>query len=200
MDLSSQIEAVLFFTGEPLTMRELAKMLKVSEGEIEGGLMRLRDKLTGRGVTLVENGEQIALRTAAEASDLILQIRKEELEKDLGKAGLETLAIIVYQGPVTRARIDYIRGVNSAFIVRQLMVRGLVERVDNPTDARSFLYKPTLELLSFLGISSLDDLPDMQTIKNELASFESDGQDSTPPAHASTEPSHIAGSDSDTTT
>jgi segregation and condensation protein B len=195
MDLASQIESLLFFTGEPLTLRELSKMLKVSEGEIEGGLMRLRDRLTDRGITLVENGNEIMLRTAPEASDLILQIRKEELEKDLGKAGLETLAIILYQGPVTRARIDYIRGVNSAFIVRQLMVRGLIERGDNPADARSFLYKPTLELLSFLGLPSVDDLPDIQAIRNELASFESHEQGTITPPHAPTEPSHSTGTD-----
>ena len=193
MDLPSQIEAILFFTGEPLTFRELAKMLKVSEADIEGGIMRLRDRLSGHGIALIENGKEVALRTAPLASDLILEIRKEALEKDLGKAGLETLAIILYQGPVTRARIDYIRGVNSAFIVRQLMVRGLVERVDNPADARSFLYKPTMELLSFLGLSSVNDLPDMQAIKDELASFESRGEEPTASSNATTEPSHSAG-------
>jgi segregation and condensation protein B len=193
MDLPSQIEAILFFTGEPLKHKELAKMLNASEADIEGGIMRLRDRLSGHGIALIENGGEVMLRTAPVASDLITKIRKEALEKDLGKAGLETLAIIVYQGPVTRARIDYIRGVNSAFIVRQLMVRGLVERVDNPADARSFLYKPTMELLSFLGLSSVSDLPDMQAIKDELASFESQGDATLTPSNATTEPSHSAG-------
>ena len=192
MDLPSQIEAVLFFTGEPLTLRELAKMLKTSEADIEGGIMRLRDRLSGHGIALIENGGEVMLRTAPLVSDLILQIRKEEMEKDLGKAGLETLSIILYQGPVTRARIDYIRGVNSAFIVRQLMVRGLIERIDNPSDARSFLYKPTLELLSFLGLSSVNDLPDMQAIKDELTSFESQGEETATPSNAATKPSHSA--------
>lgn len=203
MDLSSQLEAVLFFTGGPMTVRELSKMFAVSEGEIEGAVVRLRSKLSGRGIALVENGRELMLRTAPDMSDLVLRIRKQELEKDLGKAGLETLAIVLYQGPVTRARIDFIRGVNSAFIVRQLMVRGLIERVDNPTDQRSFLYKPTLELLSFLGISSVTDLPDLSAIKDELASFEARHMLSDAPSHASTEPSvhtdALADADADST-
>lgn len=191
LDLSAQLEAILFFTGDTLTIRELSRMLKTTEDAVRKGLEELAEKLRGRGVTLMRNDNEVRLATAPETSDLITQIRKEELEKDIGKAGLETLAIILYQGPVTRARIDYVRGVNSAFIVRQLMVRGLIERVDNPDDARSFLYKPTLELVSFLGLSSTSDLPDMQAIKEELASFEMrrDETESRPENNASTESS-----------
>ncbi|MBP9771804.1 MAG: SMC-Scp complex subunit ScpB [Candidatus Pacebacteria bacterium] len=192
MNLSSNIEAVLFFTGEATTVKELSRMLKVSETDVRNGLTELREKLMGRGIVLMENGDEIALHTAPDASDLITAIRKEELERDLGKAGLETLAIVLYQGPVTRARIDYIRGVNSAFIVRQLLVRGLVERVDNPQDQRSFLYKPTLELLSFLGISSVTELPDMQTVLSELAAFESRAIETDTPLDATTKPTNDA--------
>ncbi len=186
MDLSTKIEAILFFTGEPMMIGELAKMLQASEDEIKESVTGLREKLTGRGIALMENGPELALRTHPALSDLIMTIRKEELEKDLGKAGLETLALILYQGPITRARIDYVRGVNSTFIIRQLMVRGLVERIDNPVDQRSFLYKPTLELLSFLGLSSVSDLPDAHTIREELASFEARA---TEPTDASDPPS-----------
>lgn len=171
MSLAARIEAILFYLGEPATVRQLSSMLKATDADVRGGLLELRETLAGRGMALIENGDEVALRTAPEASELITAIRKEELERDVGKAGLETLTIILYQGPITRARIDYIRGVNSAFIVRQLMVRGLIERMDNPADQRSFLYKPSLELLSFLGLSSIDDLPDRATIMHELSSF-----------------------------
>jgi segregation and condensation protein B len=189
MDLSAHIEAILFYLGEATTIRQLGQMLKISETEVEEGLAVLRGRLSGRGIALMENDGEVALRTAPEASGLITALRKEEMEKDLGKAGLETLTIILYQGPITRARIDYIRGVNSAFIVRQLMVRGLIERIDNPKDQRSFLYKPSLELLSFLGLSSLADLPDLETIKAELASFEARADGDEMISHAPTEPS-----------
>src|SRR3989344_4450492 len=131
MELSANIEALLFFRGEPVSKRELAKSLGVKEKEVAEGLSELKEKLAGRGVALLENGEEVELRTAPEASELIETIRREELSRDLGKAGAETLAIILYRNPVTRADIDYIRGVNSTFILRNLLIRGLVERVQN---------------------------------------------------------------------
>ena len=88
--------------------------------------------------------------------------------KDLGKAGLETLSIILYRGPATRRDIDYIRGVNSQFILRNLLIRGLVEKIQNPDDQRTFFYKPTFQLLSYLGIGKLEDLPEYLTMKNDL--------------------------------
>jgi segregation and condensation protein B len=111
------------------------------------------------------------LGTAKELSPLIEQLTKDELNRDLGKAGLETLSIILYQGPISRADIDYIRGVNSQFIIRNLLIRGLVERVDNPQDARSFLYQTTLSLLSHLGLSKKEDLPEYTKIREDIESY-----------------------------
>jgi segregation and condensation protein B len=91
--------------------------------------------------------------------------------KDLGKAGLETLSIVLYQGPLSRSEIDYIRGVNSQFIMRNLLIRGLVEKVDNPVDRRSFLYKPTLALLGYLGVSTVTDVPDYETVRKNILAF-----------------------------
>jgi segregation and condensation protein B len=111
------------------------------------------------------------LGTSKDISSLIETLSKEELVKDLGKAGLETLSIILYQGPISRAEIDYIRGVNSNFILRNLLIRGLVERVENPNDQRSFLYKPTLELISYLGLSKITDLPDYETVRKDIEQY-----------------------------
>lgn len=171
MTPSAQLESILFFKSEPLTTKELAKMLGMSEAGIREAAEALKESLRDRGLTLVSEGDAYMLATAPEASELIERITKEELEKDPGKAGMEILAIILYQGPQTRAQIDYIRGVNSTFSLRQLMIRGLLERVDNPADQRSFLYKPTLQLLSFLGVSSTNELPDFGKTKEMLASL-----------------------------
>ncbi len=171
MHLSALIEALLFYKGEPMRVKEIAKSLSVSEEKMREALTELKGALAGRGIRLVETEDAVMLATARDAEEKIALLRKEELERDLGKAGLEVLAIILYYGPVTRARVDYIRGVNSTFSLRQLLVRGLVERVDNPNDQRSFLYKPTLELLRFLGITSLNELPDFETARQAIASF-----------------------------
>jgi segregation and condensation protein B len=171
--LSSQIEAVLFYKAEPLSVKRLAQIFKKDEKEIKNALRELREELTarGRGLSLVEWEDEVTLGTSKDVSSLIETLTKEELVKDLGKAGLETLSIILYQGPLSRAEIDYIRGVNSNFILRNLLVRGLIERVDNPKDQRSFHYKPTLELISHLGLSQITDLPDYEAVRKDIESF-----------------------------
>jgi segregation and condensation protein B len=168
MELTKQIEAILFWKAEPISIKRLASILNTEENQIKTAISTLEQELSGRGITVITNEDEVTLGTNKNLSSLIENITKEELSRDLGKAGLETLSIILYQGPISRADIDYVRGVNSQFILRALLVRGLVERIDNPKDARSFLYKPTIQLLSHLGISKVSDLPDFQIVKEEI--------------------------------
>ncbi len=170
MNLEAQIEATLFFKGEPVSIKSLEKTLENSRENIENALKTLEEKLSGRGIVLVRNEDEVTLATAPDTSPIIEKITKEELARDLGKAGLETLSIVLYYGPVARRDIDYIRGVNSNFILRNLLIRGLVEKTTNPEDQRAFLYKPTLELLSFLGINNINDLPEYEAVQKELES------------------------------
>lgn len=170
--LDTQLEAILFFKGEPMRIKELASMLAVDENAINEALETLAKNLNERGITVMRHNDTVQLVTGPEYSELIEEIRKEELSKDLGKAGAEVLAIILYKGPSTRAGIDYVRGVNSTATLRNLMIRGLVEKSINPQDARSYLYKPTLDLLSFLGIDRVEDLPEYESVKRELELFE----------------------------
>jgi len=169
--ISKQIEAVLFWKAEPISIKKLASLINVKEAEIKVGLSSLEKDLLNRGITLIQTDDEVTLGTSKDLSSLIEKLTKDELSRDLGKAGLETLSIVLYQGPISRADIDYIRGVNSQFILRALLVRGLVERVDNPKDARSFLYKPTLLLLSQLGVSKIGDLPDYEQVRRDIDSF-----------------------------
>jgi len=171
MDISSQIESILFWKAEPITIEKLSSLLNVDTNTIKTSLIELEKKLIGRGITLIQNDNEVSLVTSKENAGLIEQITKEELNKDLGKAGLETLSIILYEGPISRSEIDYIRGVNSQFILRALLIRGLVERIESQEHARVFLYKPTLELMSHLGISKIGELPDYEKIRMEIESF-----------------------------
>lgn len=171
ISLSAKIQAVLFYKAEPLSIKRLVQILGVDENEIKLALAELREDLRETGLSLVEWEDEVTLGTAKSTSGLIESLKKEELTKDLGKAGLETLSIVLYQGPLTRAEIDYVRGVNSQFILRNLLVRGLVEKVENPKDQRSFLYKPSLELLSYLGLSKINDLPDYDLVRKDIESF-----------------------------
>jgi segregation and condensation protein B len=171
MELQYSIQAILFYQAEPMSIGRLSKLLKHSEEDIRIALSKLRETLEGSGLSLVENGNEVMLGTSPSASSLIAEITKEELSKELSKAALETLAIVLYKGPITRAEIDYIRGVNSNFILRNLQVRGLVEKIDNPADQRSYLYKPTFQLLEFMGVTRLEDLPEYAGTTDQLASF-----------------------------
>jgi len=177
-NLSKQLEAILFWKAEPITIKKLAALLNADIQAVRSGLTELETALQtrGSGLTLVQTDEEVTLGTAKELSPLIEKLTKDELSRDLGKAGLETLSIVLYQGPISRADIDYIRGVNSQFILRALMIRGLVERIDNPKDARSFLYKPTLQLLAHMGVSKIADLPDYEQVRADIESFKNSAQ------------------------
>jgi segregation and condensation protein B len=128
----------------------------------------LETKLEGRGVRLLKNDDEVMLGTTPTTAVVIEKLIKEELDKDLGKAGLETLSIVLYKGPVSRSEIDYIRGVNSSYILRNMIMRGLVERV-NDAKRKTFVYRPTFDLLSFLGVGSVDELPEYGVVQKELS-------------------------------
>ncbi len=159
MELETKIEALLFARGEPVERSFLGSFLKENGQNVEAALQRLKGTLAMRGVALVDNGNSVALATSPHVSTLIEKLRKAELERELSKAALETLSIVLYAGPVPRATIDFIRGVNSQFILRSLLVRGLVERAVDEADERRMLYRPTIEFLSHLGIRTASELP-----------------------------------------
>jgi len=162
------LEAALFFKGGSATVAELAKSLSVSPEAIEQTLDTVASALEGRGVRLIREGNTAALSTAPEASELIEKMRKDELEGPVGKAGLETLAVIIFRGPLAKSDIDYVRGVNCGYILRSLMIRGLIERTENPDDKRSFLYQATAELPAYLGVSSLKEMPGYDETKAHI--------------------------------
>ncbi len=167
--LSQKIEAILFYTAEAVSIRELAKILATSEEEIENGITTLESELKNRGVRLVRHDGDVLLSTAPEYSELIDTMIKEERQRDLGRAGIETLSIIAYKGPVSKKEIEFIRGVNSDYALRSLLLRGLVEQSQNETDGRSTVYTITADALLHLGLSRIEDLPEYTQVRTELA-------------------------------
>ena len=155
MTLDAIIEAVLFYKAEPVSIQTLATICAVTDDAVREALALLNARLKGRGVQLLLKDEEALLTTAPEASDAIAELAQEELERDLSKAALETLTIILYRSPVSRAEIDYIRGVNSQFTLRSLAMRGLIERIPGEERIRVALYQPTFSLLGHLGIKFL---------------------------------------------
>ncbi|HEV7121202.1 MAG TPA: SMC-Scp complex subunit ScpB [Candidatus Paceibacterota bacterium] len=156
---AATLEAVLFASGEPITKKRLGALLGVSGDLLEAGLGELAKNLHGRGLALIDTGEEVELRTAPGAADIVKKLREAELSRDLGKASLETLAIILYRGGATRSDIDWVRGVNSTAALRSLLMRGLIERGEDTLDRRRARYTATVDALAHLGVAKMEDLP-----------------------------------------
>jgi segregation and condensation protein B len=168
MEIEKKIEAILFWKGEPMSRKKLSEILKVGEEEVNDGIEKLKINLKERGIVLLEKDKEVSLGTAPELSDLIENLQKEELNKELSKASLETLSIVLYKNGASRSEIDYIRGVNSSFTLRALSIRGLVEKITDPKDSRRYIYKPSFELLSYMGVKSVEELPDYIEVGNSI--------------------------------
>ncbi len=177
MEIEKKIEAILFWKGEPMSRKKLCEVLKVSIEELSEGVEKLKTSLQNRGVALIEKENELMLGTAPEFSALIENLQKEELNKDLSKAALETLSVILYKNGVSRTEIDYIRGVNSSFTLRALSVRGLIDKIADAKDSRRFVYKPSFELLSYMGVKSVEELPEYGDVNKEVEIAVKNGTD-----------------------
>jgi segregation and condensation protein B len=165
----SIIESLLLISGEPLKISRLAKILGEKKEEVEKNVLALQSDYAakGSGFFLLKKAEEIQLATNPENADFVNQLIKSEMQESLSRAALEVLSIVAYRGPITRAEIEAIRGVNSSFTVRALMLRGLMERVENPSDSRGYLYKISFEFLKKLGVESVEKLPDFETLSKD---------------------------------
>jgi segregation and condensation protein B len=172
MNLTQKIEGYLFYTGEAVATKKLAKVFAASEGEVRDALAALETALLGRGIVLMKNGDEVMLATHPEMSDVILDIKKRELSDPLSKAALETLTIILYKDGATKPEIDFIRGVNSGFMLRNLLVRGLIEKIPNEDDKRVTKYRATFDTMRYLGISAIAELPHFDHFREEIAKRE----------------------------
>ncbi len=161
MALSSgaHLEALLFAEGGPLTKKRLGTLLALDQEALAHAISELETALTDRGLALIQVNEELELRTSPEATDTIRALRESELSRDLGKASLETLAVILYRGTATRTEIDWVRGVNSGAALRVLLLRGLIERSEDESDKRRARYKGTIDALAHLGVTKVDELP-----------------------------------------
>lgn len=155
---SAQLEAILWFVGDPMTFKDIQKLTGWGDSETHEAIMELRNSLLGRGIVLVEQGGGFSLGTHPEAARFLEAMRQEELSGPLSKAAFETLAIVAYKGVTTKKEIDHIRGVNGYISIRNLLERGLIEKVPGTGD-RFPSYQLTHDSMRNLGIDKKEDLP-----------------------------------------
>lgn len=161
----AQVESLLFVATEPVPVERLAAVLGVDLDQIEQILLILNHEYAGRGLRLQRRGKRVQMVTAPEASDLVGKLLGLELTGKLSPAALETLAIIAYRQPITRAQIEAVRGVSSDSVLRTLINRGLIEELGRLDQAgRPIIFGTTFEFLQQFGITSLDQLPPLKEI------------------------------------
>lgn len=163
-ELLSQIESLMFVSHKPLTLKQLEKFTGAQEGAVREALAQLSAERAGRGIVLLEASDGYQLATNSENSEVVKNFLNADLREALTEATVEVLAIIGYRQPISKAEIEAIRGVNSQYSLRALLMRGLIEKVPNPHDARGSLYQITTEFLQQMGITSVADLPDFQEL------------------------------------
>jgi len=158
---------VLFISGEPLAYARLAKIIGTDVLTVTALLQMLTEKYDRDemcGLMLIMKDNKVTLATKPENTAFVEALTKSSLQENLSKAALEVLAIVAYRSPISRAEIEAIRGVNCSFTLRNLLLRDLIERQDNPDDQREYVYFPTFRLLQSLGLRSTGDLPDYQAL------------------------------------
>ncbi len=166
--LKSAIESILFIAGEPVNISRLAKSMSVSNEEVEEALKMLCEEYSsGGGLVIIRKDDTIQMATNPDNALIIDDMVKNEIQENLSQASLEVLSIISYRSPISRSEIEAIRGVNCSFTLRSLLMRGLIERIDNPKDSRGYLYMISIEFLKKLGVDGVEKLPDWGTLSKD---------------------------------
>lgn len=166
INLEALLEALLFINGEPVSIKKIAALLAMSEGAVITAAAALQNNLAAdhRGLTLINHNQSLQLVTKPNFSQLNQKVLEDEFQDELTPAATEVVAILAYGGSLSRAEIEYIRGVNSFYILRNLALRGLIEKQGGH-------YAVSFDLLKRLGLASLSDLPDHQRYQELIHKF-----------------------------
>lgn len=165
MSLASKIESLLFVAGKPFTIKKISELVDAKEGEVEEALNALQAKYKeqGSGLQFFSTGRQWQMGTSGENAELIAKFVKEEFAGELTRPQLETLTVIAYRGPLSKAELEIIRGVNCGLILRNLMIRGLIDEEYEATRKEN-RFRVSMDFLRFLGVRSTEELPDYTTL------------------------------------
>ena len=176
MNLKAVLEGILFIVGdEGSTIEEMSKILEVSEDEVKALLMELKKdyESDGRGLRISYLGNAFKLTTKEEHKEYYERLVTDSKTTNLSNAALEVLAVIAYNEPITRMQIDELRGVQTGWLVRKLVAKGLVKECGRSEGiGHPILYKTTREFLDYFGLSTIDDLPKIEIETKEEKSVD----------------------------
>jgi len=168
--LAQKIESLLFVASRPLDLKTITKQVGGEKNIVKniiGELMQEYQKAK-RGMQIIEIDGEYQMSTSPETSKVVKEFLKDEMTGDLTRPALETLTIIAYRGPISKSDLEQIRGVNCSLILRNLMIKGLVESKKEDKSGE-LLYNITFDFMRYLGISRVSELPDYDKLsKHEI--------------------------------
>ena len=171
MNLKAVIEGLLFVVGDDgLDLDEISKILEISKDETKELIKELQNdyQSSDRGIRIDFLGDKLKLTTKKEHNMYYQKLLTTEDNNNLSQAALETLAIIAYNQPITRIKVDELRGISNSHIIRKLVAKGLIKESGRSNmPGRPILYETTSEFLDYFGLSSIDELPDMRDFLEE---------------------------------
>jgi segregation and condensation protein B len=166
-ELKSKIESLLFVSAKPLSIKALASAASVDEKEagLAGDELSAELKAAHRGLQIIRNKDSFQMVSSPENTELIQSFIKDETTGELSRPSLETLTIIAYRGPISKSDIDRLRGVNCSMILRNLLLRGLIEIEEDKAKEQTY-YQVSLDFVRFLGLTDVRELPDYEQLSN----------------------------------
>lgn len=168
MSIKSKIESLLFISAKPMSARQLAGLIKKEEKEIKktGDELVEEYKKSQRGIQIIKNGAKYQMVSSPENTKLVQEFIQDETSGELTRPSLEALTIIAYRGPISKVDLDRIRGVNCALILRNLLLRGLIESRADKKKGETY-YNVTFDFIRFLGINDISELPNFAKLNKD---------------------------------
>jgi segregation and condensation protein B len=168
MPTKSKIESLLFISAKPMSVKQLAELIRVKEEDVKKAGDDLVAEYLERksGVQIIKNAGKFQMVSSADNAKLIQEFLQDETSGELSRPSLETLTIIAYRGPISKSDLDRIRGVNCSLILRNLLLRGLVEqKSDKGSD--ELYFSVSFDFMRFLGINDVKELPDYDKLSKD---------------------------------
>ena len=168
MPIKSKIESLLFISAKPMAVSQLADLLKVDKKEIikSADELLVDYKNNKAGVQIIKDGNKYQMVSAPENAKIIQEFIKDETTGELSRPSLEALTIIAYRGPVSKIDLDRIRGVNCALILRNLLLRGLIEsKFDKKKN--EYYYNVSFDFIRFIGLNDIKELPEYERLNKD---------------------------------
>ncbi|MFA6307982.1 MAG: SMC-Scp complex subunit ScpB [Patescibacteria group bacterium] len=164
----SILESLFLAAGKALTYKEVTKLIDCNEEQLKQLLAELKEKYNKEdsGIHILDNNQKIQFVSNPENISVLKEYFHDEFSGELSKPSLETLTIIAYRQPISKEELEQIRGVNCAMIIRNLLIRGLIEE-SSDKDSLSTNYAVTMDFLKYMGIASVQDLPDYEKLNSD---------------------------------